>query len=161
MKYNHTTNALVNKLRIYPTALNVSIADGYTLEETLKIRNSCLKYFIACYHDEIEALKKLGLFKGTLNSYDESAMRTLDSIFGNDENKQRSYKRKSSNSVIPQHFRCYHRDFLLDLKDLKTLIQNHDRYPGLVQYILKEMRKNFLYLYWMIFYYLQNLDKFK
>ena len=140
---------------VYPTCLNISVEDGYSLVETLKIRCSCLQYFSTCYPSEIQALQRLGLFKGELASYNGDAMTIINSIFGNDADE------KNQTSIIPKHFRKHLEPFLADLNDLKILIQNAKIQSEQCRMILNEMRKNFLYLNWMVTYYLEHFDEFR
>ncbi len=138
----------------YPTCLNVSVEDGYSLEETLKIRRSCLQYFTTCYLAEISLLKGFGLFKGELTSYNQDAMNIINRIFGNDGDKENQI------SIIPEHFRSHHDAFLKDLNDLKKLIQNAKIQPEPCKTILNEMRKDFLYVNWMVAYYSEHFDEY-
>ncbi len=137
----------------YPTCLNVGVEDGYSLEETLKIRRSCLQYFTTCYPSEIILLKGLGLFKGALTSYNQDAMDIISRVFGNSEDKENQI------SIIPEHFRSHHDAFLKDLNALKKLIQNAKIQPEPCKTILNEMRKDFLYVNWMVAYYSEYFDK--
>ena len=138
----------------YPTCLNTSAKDGYSLESTLSIRRNCLKFFVLDHSDEIERLSALGLFKGKVDSYNEEVMTILRGIFSNDnkENLQRS---------IPGDFLLYPTDFIDDLIDLRNLIKGIETQPEPIKIILKDMRKNFIFLNWMIVYYQDHFDEYR
>jgi len=138
----------------YPTCLNTSAKDGYSLESTLSIRRNCLGGFVQENIAAIKALGTLGLFMGKITSYNEEVMTILHGIFSNDnkENLQRS---------IPGDFLLYPIDFFRDLDDLKILIRQKDERPEEIKNILEEMYKPFHFVNWMTTYYSNHVDTYK
>ena len=138
----------------YPTCLNTSAKDGYSLESTLSIRRNCLNFFVKDHITEIKVLGRLGLFKGQVDSYNEEVMTILRGIFSNDnkENLQRS---------IPGDFLLYPTDFIDDLIDLRNLIKGIETQPEPIKIILKDMRKNFIFLNGMIVYCQDHFDEYR
>lgn len=138
----------------YPTCLNTSAKDGYSLESTLSIRRNCLSFFVKDHITEIKVLGTLGLFKGQVESYNEEVMTILRGIFSNDnkENLQRS---------IPGDFLLYPTDFFRDLEDLRVLIKGTDIQLEPVKGILQELRRDFIFVYRMIAYYNEHLGEYR
>lgn len=131
----------------YPTCLNTSAKDGYSLESTLSIRRNCLGGFVEKYNDEIDELYKSGLFEGKVTSYNDRVMTILNNIVGDGADKE------NQTNGIPIDFRRHQADFLNDLSDLKQLIKNKKSQQEQIKTLLDELEDPFYIVVWMINYY--------
>jgi hypothetical protein len=148
-------NRFAGRKVVYESCLNIDAKDGYSLEETLKIRRNCLKGFVEEHIKDIKSLGRLGLFVGQITSYNEEAMTILRRIFSNDGDKE------NLPGSISSDFLRHSTDFFKDLDDLRTLIKDKDTQPTEIKNILEEMHKHFHFVNWMATYYWNHHDEYR
>ena len=74
--------------------------------------------------------------------------------------KSVSPNQRNLNKIDSNLYRYYDELFKVDLNDLKKLIQNAKIQPEPCKTILNEMRKDFLYINWMVAYYSEHFDEY-
>lgn len=147
-------NRFAGRKVVYESCLNIDAKDGYSLEETLRIRRNCLKGFVQEHINNIKTLGSLGLFMGEITSYNEEAMTVLRRIFSNDGDKE------NLPGSIPSDLLRHSTDFFKDLDDLRALIKDKDTQPTEIKNILEEMHKHFHFVNWMATYYWDHHNEY-